>query len=93
MEKKIRQTVTGGTAEGYIVSYDTDTNVIKYYQDRSLFFNQTSADQTDYVGITTGSKVLQFESSAESIISVSGFSATVDPKFYWIEYQIHQEIK
>ena len=79
--EKIRQTVTGGTAEGYIVSYDTDTNVIKYYQDRSLFFNQTSADQTDYVGITTGSKVLQFESSAESIISVSGFSATVDQNF------------
>ena len=50
-------------------------------RDRSLFFNQTSADQTDYVGITTGSKVLQFESSAESIISVSGFSATVDQNF------------
>ena len=79
--EKIRQTVTGGTAEGYIVSYDTDTNVIKYYQDRSLFFNQTSADQTDYVGITTGSKVLEFESSAESIISTSGFSATVDQNF------------
>ena len=59
----------------------TDTDVIKYYQDRSLFFNQTSADQTDYVGITTGSKVLAFESSAESIISTSGFSATVDQNF------------
>ena len=79
--EKIRQTVTGGTAEGYIVSYDTDTDVIKYYQDRSLFFNQTSADQTDYVGITTGSKVLAFESSAESIISTSGFSTTVDQNF------------
>ena len=80
--EKIKQTVTGGTAEGYIVSYDTDTNVIKYYQDRSLFFNQTSSDQTDYVGITTGSKVLQFESSAESVIApTSGFNATVDQNF------------
>ena len=80
--EKIKQTVTGGTAEGYIVSYDTDTNVIKYYQDRSLFFNQTTSDQTDYVGITTGSKVLEFESSAESIIApTSGFSATVDQNF------------
>ena len=80
--EKIKQTVAGGTAEGYIVSYDTDTNVIKYYQDRSLFFNQTSSDQTDYVGITTGSKVLQFESSAESIIApTSGFNATVDQNF------------
>ena len=52
------------------------------YQDRSLFFNQTSSDQTDYVGITTGSKVLQFESSAESIIApTSGFNATVDQNF------------
>ena len=80
--ERIQQTVTGGTAEGYIVSYDTDTNVIKYYQDRSLFFNQTSSDQTDYVGITTGSKVLQFESSAESIVApTSGFNATVDQNF------------
>ena len=79
--EKIRQTVAGGTAEGYIVSYDTDTDVIKYYQDRSLFFNQTSGDQTDYVGITTGSKVLAFESSAEVIKSTSGFSATVDQNF------------
>ena len=51
--KRLEQTVTGGTANGYIVSYDTDTNVIKYYQDRSLYFNQTSGDQTDYVGVTT----------------------------------------
>ena len=48
--EKIEQVVTGGTAKGYIVSYDTETNVIKYYQDRSLYFNQTSSDQTDYVG-------------------------------------------
>ena len=36
--EKIEQTVTQGTAKGYIVSYDTDTNVLKYYQDRSLVF-------------------------------------------------------
>ena len=80
--EKIQQTVTGGTAEGYIVSYDTDTNVIKYYQDRSLYFNQTTSDQTDYVGVTTEAKVLAFESSAESIIApTSGFSANVNQTF------------
>ena len=79
--EKIQQTVTGGTAEGYIVSYDTDTNVIKYYNDRSLYFNQTTSDQTDYVGVTTEAKVLDFESSAESIIAPSGFTATVDQNF------------
>ena len=51
--EKIEQTVTQGTAKGYIVSYDTDTSVLKFYQDRSLVFNQTTGDQTDYAGITT----------------------------------------
>ena len=80
--EKIKQTVTGGTAHGYIVSYDTDTRVIKYYSDRSLFYNGTTLDQTDYVGVTTEAKVLSFESSAESIIApASGFSASVDQNF------------
>ena len=80
--EKIEQSVTGGTALGYIVSYDTDTNVVKYYQDRSLFFNQTTGDQTDYVGITTNSKVLDFVSSADKIFApTSGFSASVDTNF------------
>ena len=67
--EKIEQSVTGGTALGYIVSYDTDTNVVKYYQDRSLVFNQTTGDQTDYVGVTTNSKVLDFVSSADKILA------------------------
>ena len=80
--EKIEQTVTGGTALGYIVSYDTDTNVVKYYQDRSLFFNQTTGDQTDYVGVTTNSKVLDFVSSADKILAPSsGFTASVDQNF------------
>ena len=78
----IEQTVTNGTAKGYIVSYDVDTNVVKYYQDRSLVFNQTTGDQTDYAGITTESRVLSFESSANKIIApTSGFSASVDQSF------------
>ena len=80
--ERIEQSVSGGTAKGYIVSYDTDTNVLKYYQDRSLFFNQTSGDQTDYVGVTTESKVLSFESSANKVIApTSGFQASVNQNF------------
>ena len=80
--EKIEQTVTDGTAKGYIVSYDTDTNVVKFSQDRSLVFNQTTGDQTDYAGITTESKVLSFESSANKIIApTSGFQASVDQNF------------
>ena len=40
--EKITQTVTEGTAKGYIVSFDSDTNVLKYYQDESLYFNDTT---------------------------------------------------
>ena len=80
--EKIEQTVSQGTAKGYIVSYDTDTNVLKFYQDRSLVFNQTTGDQTDYAGITTESRVLAFESSADKIIApTSGFSASVYQNF------------
>ena len=79
--EKIEQTVTGGTAKGYIVSYDNDTKVIKYYQDRTLVFNPTIGDQTDYVGLTNDSKVLSFESSAQQISASSGFKASVDQNF------------
>ena len=56
--------------------------MLKFYQDRSLVFNQTTGDQTDYTGITTESRVLAFESSADKIIApTSGFSASVDQNF------------
>ena len=80
--EKIEQNVTGGVAKGYIVSYDSDTNVVKYYQDRSLYFNPTTGDQTDYVGISTEAKVLSFESSATIIKApTSGFEFTVNQAF------------
>ena len=58
-----------------------DTKVIKYYQDRTLVFNPTIGDQTDYVGLTNDSKVLSFESSAQQISASSGFKASVDQNF------------
>ena len=58
--EKITQTVTEGTAKGYIVSFDSDTNVLKYYQDRSLYFNDTTGDQTDYNNLSSESKVFKF---------------------------------
>ena len=79
---KIQQSVTGGIAYGWVSSYDTETKVMKYVQDRSLYFNQTSLDQRDYIGISTSSKVLDFESSANQITaSPSGFSGSVDTNF------------
>jgi len=52
--------VVVGQVRGYVVSFDiisTDVSdkiaVLKYYQDRSLYFNTTTGDQTDAVGINS----------------------------------------
>ena len=68
---EISQTVTGGTAKGYVASYDIETKVIKYYQDRSLYFanNQNQIDRND---VSSKGKVLNFESSSEDILPVGG---------------------
>ena len=74
--EKITQTVTGGTAKGYIASYDSETKVLKYFQDRSLYFGN-NVDQTDYNPVTSNSKVLSFSSSGGSIISTGESPFTV----------------
>ena len=79
--EKITQTVSGGQATGYVASFDKETNVLKYYMDRSLYFNNTTADHTDYTGISTSGKISQFESSSNQINSTSGFSGSVDTNF------------
>jgi len=79
--EKISQTVTGGRAVGYVASYDSETKVLKYIQDRSLYYNVSQLDQTDYIGISTSSKVLAFESSANQISGSGGFTASIDTNF------------
>jgi hypothetical protein len=71
---EITQTVTGGTARGYIASYDSDTKVLKYFQDRSLYFGN-SLDQTDR---TDNSRVYNFESTGGSITPLS---VSIDTSF------------
>ena len=78
---KISQSVTGGSAHGYVASYDSETKVLKYYRDRSLYFNQTTLDQKDYVGVSTSSKVLDFASSANPVTTSGGFSGSIDTGF------------
>jgi hypothetical protein len=79
---KIQQSVSGGTAIGYVASYDQETKVLKYYRDRSLYFNQVTSDQTDYIGISTLGKVLDFNSSGGQVVKIGGgFSANIDTAF------------
>ena len=77
----LSQSVTGGTAKGYVFSYDTETKVVKYVQDRSIFLNQTSFDETDYIGVSTSAKVYAFASNSNAVTSNSGFSGSIDTGF------------
>ena len=63
---KITQTVGDNTARGYVASYDDDTKIVKYFQDRSLFY-VNGQDQSDNTEVSSLSKVLKISSSGGSI--------------------------
>ena len=44
----IQQVTSEGVAKGYVISLNTETGVLKYTQDRSLYYNPLSNDNTDY---------------------------------------------
>ena len=70
---KITQTKNNGdVAKAYVASYDSDTGVLKYYQDRSLYYNSTTSDQTDYVGVSSDAKVISFETGTKAINFAGG---------------------
>ena len=76
---EISQTVTGGTAKGYVASYDSTTKVLKYFRDRSLYFGAAgNLDETDYITVSTQGNVLEFESSTNTI---TPYSASIDRTF------------
>ena len=75
----IFQTRTDGdVARGYVASFDKQTNVLKYYQDRSLYYGNNT-DQTDYIGISTDAKVLGFEATSNSISFAAGGPSDTSP--------------
>ena len=67
----ITQSTSSGTARGYIASYDIDTRVLKYYQDRSLNF-ANGRDQTDRNDVTSKANVVSFASTTTTISPISG---------------------
>ena len=81
--EKITQTVTGGVAQGYVASYDGETTILKYFKDRSLYYNPNLYDQTDHVGVTTTAKNASLDfGGTNSILGSSGsFTATIDTTF------------
>ena len=79
---RIYQTLTGvGTATGYIASYDAETKVLKYFTDRSLYYNQSSYDQKDSKSIISEATKVDFSVSGGTITSSNSFSASIDSTF------------
>ena len=87
--EEIKQTLTvtpldGRVATGFVASYDLETKVMKYFKDRSLNFNRTTLDQTDYSGISTTGRVYGFENANTSnniVGTASSFSGAIDINF------------
>ena len=86
--QQITQVTTQGTAKGYISSYDRETKVLKYTQDRTLFMNPSTYDTTDHSAVTNTGKVLSFftadpsqSASVNNILSSDGFTGTIDRNF------------
>jgi len=81
----ISQQTDDGIARGYAVSFDEETKVLKYIQDRSLYLNQSKVQivdgSVDYVGISTRGEKIPFVSNNNNIITDDGFLATVDTTF------------
>jgi hypothetical protein len=94
---KIEQTVSGGKAYGYVVSYDTETKVLKYYRDRSIYYNGGSGStNADFVGMSsffgsTGTQ-LTFNSTNQISKSDGGFNATIDNGFSGITTTVGSKI-
>lgn len=76
--EKITQILTSGIAVGYVASYDSDTKVLKYFRDRSLYYGPTH-DQTDYIGITTyANTTFEFSNQGGQVVGeTSSFRGTI----------------
>jgi len=80
--EKISQVTSSGIAVGYVASYDSDTKVLKYFKDRSLYYGLTY-DHSDYVGISTKADAnVNFSSSGGNVTSeTSGFVGQIFSSF------------
>lgn len=79
---KIQQIRSDGKKSvAYVASYDSETKILKYYRDRSLYFSGGGGtNYTDFVGVSTffdTNGIVEFNSSTQ-ITSDSGWSASVD---------------
>ena len=76
----IEQATVEGIARAYVISFNEETQVVKYAQDRSLYYNPVTYNNTDYVGISTNGNQIPFVSNGNNI-TASGFSGEIDLTF------------
>jgi hypothetical protein len=74
--QEITQTTNEGVARGYVASYDSETKVLKYFRDRSLYFGN-GIDETDNNSVTANSNIYDFQSGGGNIVSNS-FTASIN---------------
>ena len=70
--EKITQNVSG--AKGYVASFDKDTKVLKYYQDRSLCFG----NKVDQTASASTSNIIAFDSTNDIAFAQSSGSSSID---------------
>jgi len=70
--EKITQSTSG--AKGYVASFDKDTKVLKYYQDRSLCFG----NKEDQLDSASTSNIIAFNSSNDITFAESLGSASIN---------------
>lgn len=87
--EKISQDTDGSgnnIAVGYVASYDSETKVLKYFRDRSLYLNPTFYDTTDYLDVSVrGNSNIEFTKDGGTVSTTSGFTATIDGNFTGIQ--------
>ena len=78
--EKITQTQSSTEiAKGWVASYDSDTKVLKYFKDRSLFLTN-GVNQEDRTTIGVDSKVIEFNNT-DSIVFTTATQTTVASGF------------
>lgn len=88
--EKITQSSSG--AVGYVASYDSETKVLKYFKDRSLYYNISTFDQTDYIGVSSQKNANITFSSTGTIVGENGFNGSVDISFSGITTVVNNKI-
>lgn len=80
-DRLFQTTSDGLIARGYAVAFNEETGVLKYIQDRSLYYNPITDNNQDYAGISTSGRIVDFDPSGGSVTTDGGFVGNIEPDF------------